>query len=91
MVTMEIIDMGVRYVHSNGRVLDFVGEASDGEWFVYASAAEDAGCLAQGFYEADEEGEGWFYTTHDGLELNTGLAVADEEELERLAVELLEA
>jgi hypothetical protein len=89
-VTLEVVDMGVRYVHSNGRVLDIVGEASDGEWFVYADATDSAECLAQGFYEEDEEGEGTFYTTHDGLELNTGLAVAGDE-LELLAVELLEA
>lgn len=91
MVTMEVIDMGVRYVHSNGRVLEIVGEQSGGEWFVYASAADDAECLEQGFYEEDEEGNGAYYTTADGLDLNTELAVAEGEELERLALELLEA
>lgn len=91
MVTMEVIDMGVRYVHSNGRVLEIVGEQSGGEWFVYASAADDAECLAQGFYEEDEEGNGAYYMTADGLDLNTELAVAEGEELELLAPELLEA
>lgn len=89
-VTLEVVDMGVRYVHDNGRVLEIVGEQSDGEWFVYASAAEDAECLEQGFYEEDAEGEGVFYTTADGLELNTGLAVAGDE-LEALALDLLAA
>ena len=89
-LALEVTDMGVRYTHDNGRVLEIVGEQADGEWFVYASAADDAECLEQGFYEEDEEGEGTFYTTADGLELNTGLAVLGDAELELLALELLE-
>lgn len=89
-LALEVVDMGVRYTHENGRVLEIVGEQAEGEWFVYASAADDAECLEQGFYEEDEEGEGTFYTTADGLELNTGLAIAGDDELEALALELLE-
>ena len=73
---MEVIDMGVRYTHANGRTLEMVGEQEDGEWFAYEANGD---CFAQGFYEDDEEGEGIFFSDADGRDMNTDLPVEHDQ------------
>lgn len=73
---IEVIDMGVRYTHANGRTLEMVGEQADGEWFAYEANGD---CFAQGFYQEDEEGEGTFFSDADELDMNTDLPVGPDE------------
>ena len=51
-VTVDTIDMGVRYTHDNGNVLEVVGERDDGEWFCTDAAGN---CYAQGYYNEDDD------------------------------------
>lgn len=86
-VTVETIDMGVRYTHANGRVLEIVGEADEGEWF--AMEADGETCYAQGTYEAYDDEDGVFFGDDDGTEYFTSEAVVNEEDYAALAEEIL--
>ena len=86
-MNMQVIEMGVRYIHANGRSMEMVGEQADGEWFAYEA---DGTCFQQGFYQEDEEGEGTFFTDADGLDMNTDLPV-NFELLEGFVASILES
>ena len=49
-VKMEHVDMGVRYTHNNGNMLDIVGEYEEGEWGVTLS---DGSSGSSGIYVRD--------------------------------------
>ena len=65
-VNVEVIELGMRYTHDNGNVLEVVGAHGVGGWFCMDAAGN---CYAQGYYNVDEDDTTTisknYYTTYE--------------------------